>query len=241
MICCLQNSIERRSGALQSQPEVGAVYSDVILIDHTGKDIDLFSRIYPVPKPSGFIFPELAIHNIMVLSSVMFRRPPDQEILLFDEDLEFSEDTDFWLRMSVRYPFQYINEPLVRYRVHSSANFTTEQWGLPGESSIAHHQEAKEAELKVQRRAFSMPAFMDLSPRQRAKIYCSHGVKLAMIGNLRKARKVFKKAIQEAPSDPPSYALLLLSYLGQWGFERIILWRRGLTRRITRMSKSATK
>jgi glycosyltransferase involved in cell wall biosynthesis len=37
---------------------------------------------------------------------------------LFDTSLRFAQDYDLWLRLLSRYEFHYLDEPLVRYRVH---------------------------------------------------------------------------------------------------------------------------
>lgn len=36
----------------------------------------------------------------------------------FNEELKFTQDYDFWLRAVQNYEFHYLNEPLVKYRVH---------------------------------------------------------------------------------------------------------------------------
>ncbi len=223
-------SIARRARVLESQPEIGVVYSDVLLVNQEGERITLFSKAYPVTKPSGRIFSELAQRNFIVLSSVMFRRLPPGEMCYFDEDLDTSEDHDFWLRLSDKVQFQYIDEALVHYRLPESTEFSPKYWGLPGEAHMTHHLEAKAAELKVQRRVFSMQAFARLTPREKARVYCSHGVKQAMARNMRAARQFFLKAIKASPPYPVGYGLLLFSMLGRGAFEAIILWRRQLIR-----------
>lgn len=39
---------------------------------------------------------------------------------LFDKSFPYAHDYDLWMRVVQHYDFQYINEPLVFYRVHAN-------------------------------------------------------------------------------------------------------------------------
>ncbi|WP_347550642.1 glycosyltransferase [Pseudalkalibacillus hwajinpoensis] len=50
--------------------------------------------------------------------TVMLKMNIFNEVGLFDESLPYTQDYDLWLRVVQLYDFHYLNEPLVRYRVH---------------------------------------------------------------------------------------------------------------------------
>ncbi|MFO7762044.1 MAG: glycosyltransferase family 2 protein [Thermodesulfobacteriota bacterium] len=63
-------------------------------------------------KPDGDIFIDCLRICSVSMSTVMARTRLFELIGLFDEDLPCCEDYDFWLRVSVYYPFKKINEAL---------------------------------------------------------------------------------------------------------------------------------
>jgi glycosyltransferase involved in cell wall biosynthesis len=207
------HGIERFAQVLEADPGVTVAYSDSQLIDIEGHNLGLFSQYHPVPRPSGLILAELALHNLFPPCAAMVRRI-DLGTVIFDESLKSGlEDFDFWLRLAGSHQFTYINEPLVCYRVHTAMM-----------SSKAHLM--AESEVFVQQRVFDMPQFKHLTERQRARIYCSHGTKRAMLGQLSGARHYFSQAIRTEPLYPTGYILMVFSLLGLTGFSTLIKLRR---------------
>jgi len=64
-------------------------------------------------KPDGWIFEPSLQLCLVSPSSVMIRRQLFQTIGLFDESLPVCEDYDFWLRVAHRFPFHFIDVPLI--------------------------------------------------------------------------------------------------------------------------------
>ncbi len=224
----LPESIAQRAKILEQQPELGAVYSDAVLVSPDQHTMGIYSSIYPTPRPSGKIFAELARRNFMPLPTVMFRRPAS--VLRFDVTMDLAEDYDFWLRLSATCTFHYIGEPLAAIRTPEGAVFTVSNWGLPGVSSENNPLRMKQSEIAVQERVMASTAFQQCGRLQRARILCSHGMKNRMIGRKRHAMRLFLKAILSAPYYPTGYGLLLLSLLGNTIFEMAILIRRRVIR-----------
>lgn len=50
--------------------------------------------------------------------TVMMKMEVFSSLGLFNENLKFTQDYDFWLRAIQHYEFYYVNEPLLKYRVH---------------------------------------------------------------------------------------------------------------------------
>jgi hypothetical protein len=88
--------------------------------------------------------------------------------------------------------------------------------------------EARAAEVEVQRRILEMPELGELRRVDRARAFCFHGAKLAILGRTFDARRQFLRAIRTAPGYHGGYALLGLSLLGPCVLQSAILKRRHL-------------
>jgi hypothetical protein len=218
--------MERRFQYLDAHTHTGLVYSDAWLVSARSEKQALFSEHYPVSHPTGEVFADLIQHNFLLMSTVMVRQTCVAGIK-FDESLDHCEDFDFWLKLAVNCRFGYVRAPLAYCRIPEEA-FDPKNWGFAGGSYLAYRQIAGLSELQVQQRAIEMPIFQQLSRRQRAKIFCSHGIKNAMLTRLSEARHCFWKAILTAPLYPVSYVLLLASLLGLRVLQALIPFRRHL-------------
>lgn len=210
-------SIERRARVLESNPNCGAIYGDMQLIDARGQSLGAHREFMPGARPSGDIFSELALRCFILLPA-LFRRS-----LLgndrFDASLSICEDYDLWRRLAARGRFQYDEEPVAYYRLHGGNTITTQSRGL------------LEAELEIQRRFFTMPRFRQLSRRERARAYCYHGVKCAVLGRMGAARGCLAAAALLWPFAPSHLGLFGLSLLGRRALPWVVLRRRQLNRR----------
>ncbi len=230
-----EESITRRVAVFESLPDVGAVYSDVLVIGPHGEPQGLSSKIYPVPRSSGMIFADLIRRNFIPMPSVMFRRTPATATLRFDPSIEPAEDYDFWIRLAALCQFVYLDEPLAHYRIAESGAFRVSDWGLVGESALSNRQQMKQSEVTIQERALAMPEFQQLSHLQRAKFFCSHGTKTLFLQRYAYARRMFINAVRQAPYYPTGYGLLLFSAMGPHAFETAVLARRRIIRWLSRL------
>lgn len=78
-------------------------------------------------KAAGVYFPlkvdflqHLRSGNSINGCTVMMKMELFSTLGLFNEELKFTQDYDFWLRAIQHYEFYYLNEPLVKYRVHDN-------------------------------------------------------------------------------------------------------------------------
>jgi glycosyltransferase involved in cell wall biosynthesis len=234
----LPESIARRVAAFERDPALGAVYTDVWLIEGNEKRDERLSMIYPVSHPSGMILAELAQRCFIVLSSVMFRRDiAAAHNITFDTNLDLAEDYDFWLRLAGHASFLYLDAPLTCVQIPDQAEFSVANWGLP----TASHQNtpnSKLYEIMVMHRVLRMPAFHKLRRIERAKIYCAHGMKNMMVGHTGEARDLWSKAIRVAPGYPVGWALLGLSAFGRQVFTFTVLLRRRMVRLANRIKRN---
>ncbi len=108
----LPSKLERQLRLHRAHPELGLIYTRRSLIDPEGRHLPWPGR----PQPRGMVLPEVLLSNPICFSSVMFRRSVVEHVGGFDPSWQLAIDYDLWLRASRYYPFDYIDEPLVRYR-----------------------------------------------------------------------------------------------------------------------------
>ena len=102
---------------LNSNPNIGLVYSDVYFVDENGFGNN---RFFMQRKPqSGWITKSLIAGNLIPCPTVIIRRNLlNEETSLFRLDLHIVEEYELFLRLSLITEFEYINKPLAKYRLH---------------------------------------------------------------------------------------------------------------------------
>lgn len=92
-----------------SNDRLGVVYSGYYVSDQYGK------RIGELPQISGDIFEEeLSGDKISPTSTVMVRQECFEKVGGFNEELPARQDYNMWFRISKKYKFDYVNEPLAK-------------------------------------------------------------------------------------------------------------------------------
>jgi len=107
----LPTKLERQL-PLFADPAVGVVYSRRTLVDAAGIDL-------PTPPASfarGHIYDTLLVQNPVCFSSVVVRKAVFEAVGMFDPALPLAIDYDLWLRVARHFAFEYVDDPLVRYR-----------------------------------------------------------------------------------------------------------------------------
>lgn len=112
----LPDKLEKQMPLFYRDAAVGVVYSQRTTIDEEGRAVTTGyrPRLY-----GGMVLDRLYVDNFVCMSSVVMRRAVCDRVGLIDESLRMSEDFDYWLRVACFFPFAYVDEPLVRYRVHT--------------------------------------------------------------------------------------------------------------------------
>jgi hypothetical protein len=109
----LPGKLGKQVPLLLEASDVGVVYGDVTLID--GQD-------NPLPplktrRFEGWVTGKLLIDNFVTFNTTLTPRRVIDEMGGFDERLRMAIDYNLWLKISLRYRFCYIDEPLVAYRI----------------------------------------------------------------------------------------------------------------------------
>lgn len=111
--------LEKQVKALEEDMSVSLVYTWVAYIDEQDNPTGRVIR----NVAEGDVWADLTQRNIVESGSVaMVRKNCFDEVGLFDQSLgSYVEDWDMWLRMSTKYRFKVLKEPLVYYRQVSSS------------------------------------------------------------------------------------------------------------------------
>ena len=101
--------------ALAHHAEIALAYGRIDLIDEGSRL--LFSRSNPARYRRGWVAKHLRYRNFIPFSTITVRRDVFWQLGGFDEGIRSSEDWEFLFRLTSRYPVEFLNECLVRYRV----------------------------------------------------------------------------------------------------------------------------
>jgi glycosyltransferase involved in cell wall biosynthesis len=99
--------------ALFAKPDVGVVFCTRTLMDEESRTI----AAKPTSGfPKGKVLPQMFTQNFVCFSSCVVRREVFSHVGAFDPQWDLAIDYDLWLRVAKFYAFDFVNEPLVRYR-----------------------------------------------------------------------------------------------------------------------------
>ncbi|MCS6866628.1 MAG: glycosyltransferase [Gemmataceae bacterium] len=105
--------LEKQLALLAAQPAVGVVFCGRSLMDEASRPLPRQPMDDP---PRGFVLPQLITQNFVCFSSCVVKREVFARVGAFDPQWDLAIDYDFWLRVAQFYAFEYVAEPLVRYR-----------------------------------------------------------------------------------------------------------------------------
>jgi len=109
----LPHKLSRQIPHFADSDLIGVVYGDITLIDAE-------NGILPTPavkRYSGSITAQLLVENFVTFNTTLIPRRILKEVGGFDESLSMAIDYDLWLRISLRFQFLHLAEPLVLYRI----------------------------------------------------------------------------------------------------------------------------
>jgi glycosyltransferase involved in cell wall biosynthesis len=109
----LPEKLEKQVVLCEREPDVGVVYTRRALIDPDGRALEYRQ---PDSLPRGNVVTALVQNNFVCFSSAVVRQRVFAEVGGFDESLSLAIDYDLWLRVGLRFSFDFVDEPLVQYR-----------------------------------------------------------------------------------------------------------------------------
>jgi len=169
---------------LRRRPESGLVHSDCLIIDSTGNLTgQRFSLLHQRSgqATSGSLFSELCQRNFLCISTVILRRECVQYAKRFEEGFRSLEDWVYWTRVSRKYPFYYVDDPLAEYRVHA-ASLSQDTNGI----SLA----------RVKAYSLLLQEFEDIPSQIKSRMTYALGMSYAEIGDSRRAARAFVNSLR---------------------------------------------
>jgi len=112
----MPQKLERQLELFRSDQQLGLVYCDAIYFTDKGDSFRLFKL---APPHRGEAFGQLLDRNFIFSSAMMFnRRALEAMELAFDERFTRAPDYELSLRISYLYPIDYVDEPLMKWRMY---------------------------------------------------------------------------------------------------------------------------
>jgi glycosyltransferase involved in cell wall biosynthesis len=193
--------LQKQLELMNKDCNTGVVYCAVRIINKDGKTIGFRS-----PSLKGNIFPEILEKNYVGgCSRILVRKSCLDKVDMFDENLMACEDFDLWIRLAKHCRFDYVNEPLVSYRIHKE-RMSEDTSRLLKSIELLYKKHSKELT--------NLPEYKKI----RGFWHNSLGVLYCECGNTRRARKEFVEAIRDDPVCIFCFARLLTSFLGSTVF-----------------------
>ena len=113
--CWLPEKLELQVGLIEKRPSLGIVYCNSLKVDEYD---EVFGELKGAKR--GNLFHDLLSSNCLgPPSGVLVAKGVFERSGYFDENLTALEDWDLWIRVSQLYEIDFVDRPLVRYRVHS--------------------------------------------------------------------------------------------------------------------------
>lgn len=179
--------------------KLGFIDCGTLIINEHGKEI---KNNYNFPKYQGNVYKDFLKYNFVLSpGSVLIKRSVLENIGLFDENLPSAEDWELWIRISKKYEFASLKEPLFKYRVH--INNLTSAVAKRGAESLGIYvfQKYKE-EFRI-----NCPDYYYQKIREIAGFYCKSN-------NISLGKKLFKEAMVLNKKDLRNYVHYFLSLFG---------------------------
>jgi glycosyltransferase involved in cell wall biosynthesis len=171
----------------RSNHQLGVVHSEASIIDGSGCPTgQRFSGLFHRNKQvtSGDLLNELCRRNFLCVPSVVLRREAVLYAGGFDENLRSLEDWVCWTKVSRKYLFHYVEDPLVQYRMHGA--------------SLSHNSKGM-ATNRVKAIHALQEALSDTSSRPLATMLYSLGMSYLELGQAQDAVSAFAKSIAAHP------------------------------------------
>jgi glycosyltransferase involved in cell wall biosynthesis len=111
----LPEKLEMQLALMQKNPSLGLAYCNAHLVNESN---ELIKEVQGSKR--GYIYDDMLASNHFGISSVLLRKKVFLETGYYDESLSALEDWDLWIRVSKFYDVDFVDQPLVRYLMHSN-------------------------------------------------------------------------------------------------------------------------
>jgi glycosyltransferase involved in cell wall biosynthesis len=120
----LQDRLKIIKNAIASYPEVNLYLHSALFIDNNGKPLGIWQcplPSYPTVVRAELMMERLLVQNFIAIPAPVFRREVALSIGGLDEELWYTADWDFWLKLAASGETIYYPQPLAAFRVHPNS------------------------------------------------------------------------------------------------------------------------
>jgi len=112
----LPNKLDLQVQLMESNRDIGLSYSDSVFFNDDGDQYNYFSKVVP---HRGSVTESLLIQGFVSTETMMVRKESLDAIdFRFDDSFTMVMDYDLTIRLSLFYMFDYIEQPLSKWRMH---------------------------------------------------------------------------------------------------------------------------
>lgn len=124
--------LSRQIPLLETNPDVGMVFSNSILFKNEKDQYDLFKCASP---KRGKVFGNLLSENFISTETMIYRKECLEKFpYIFDEEFSMAQDYDLSLRVAYFHELDYINDPLSKWRMHPNSLSNKKRFRFPHEN-----------------------------------------------------------------------------------------------------------
>ncbi len=199
----MPGKLARQIEAFREAPaDTGVVYTAFWRIESKEKT---YTPAKDVLTTNGDLLEELLKRNFITTQSILVKKACLEEVGLFDETMPRLQDWELLLRLAKRYPFRFIDAPLVNV-YHTPGNITSNQRAL------------NDALVLLLEKHYSEFAQF---PKVLANFYCYMGQQFFLTGEYKQSFHYCIKALKMRPLTPKFWLVLFTFLLGRNLYPRI--------------------
>lgn len=151
----LPEKLEIQTKILDSDKSLGMVYCDSYVIDEKSNIKEdsviqsILSRNIPLQRRfRGWIFDELFYVNYISLETAVIRKKVLKNTGMFNPDYKIAEDYDLFLKIAKKYPVDFVEKRLAKFRAHAGGASRNIKLRVAEEFKIMQYWLDKEPNLR---------------------------------------------------------------------------------------------
>lgn len=191
--------LEKQLALAEKFADYGIITTDAAVFNQNGTTAESSKAGKYIP--SGYVLEYLLFDNWIGTSCALVRRECFDKVGMFDvEDFVWGEDWVMWMRIAARYPVYFLDEVLVRYRVHAQ--------GYSRANMEKHYQDLLYDLDKMQRTIPELAAKPHLVREAKYRLSLKSGWSDLNELALGRARERLRRAVGYKPSSVKAWAML---------------------------------
>lgn len=201
----LPDKLEKQIPLLDSNPNLGLVYSDNYIVDLAG---NILGRSFAESKPyQGNVLPQLFMENFIPCLTAVIRKEAFDEAGLFSSEFSIAEEYDLFLRIAEKYEVDFINLPLANFRVHETNVSKNREQAFREEIAVVEHCLQRHSEFR--------DILESKIKRRKAKLYYNLAYTYFLKGEHKRAREELIRSIKISLYSPKQFVLFVFSFCSQ--------------------------